>query len=368
MNTSDYVVHVFPSHSFGGAEIYCLDLAFEQSRRGKKTAVWVAENSPMHKKAIEKGLNVITEPLSLRTDFQSIPRLVKFLKKHKITHLHFHWSGGAWAFLGVKLFTKVKMIYHIHMWILHGKLDPLHFLLYSQLDSVIVAGERAYQQTRKLLPIAKDKIHIVCYAQNFNTQIQSKRQELQYAANHYVFGLFARIDRQKGTIEFLEAAEKVIATHKNARFLIVGEPTKGEEDANRYEVEVEEKMKQINETQKSTPVIKLGFQSEFRSFLAAVDCLVAPSYHESYSLILLDAFALKKPVISTNSGGTPDIVSEDRGKLVMARSVDELVAAMKDAIENAQIWKNKGESAFAYVMKEHSYDSVIDKIEKIYQG
>ncbi len=57
------------------------------------------------------------------------------------------------------------------------------------------------------------------------------------------------------------------------------------------------------------------------------------SHYETQGVVLLEAFACGKPVIATNVGGIPEIMSEDRGVLVEPSHEEELVNAMTQVME-----------------------------------
>jgi glycosyltransferase involved in cell wall biosynthesis len=70
-----------------------------------------------------------------------------------------------------------------------------------------------------------------------------------------------------------------------------------------------------------------------RQEIAAARALVLPSFAEGLPVVLMEAFALGRPVISTYVAGIPELVQPGRsGWLVPAGSVDALAAAMREAL------------------------------------
>lgn len=359
-----HIIHVFPSASWGGAEIYSVELAARQMQKGLRVTFWGVKDSRIISEAKARGLNIVDEPLSWRLDLLSLPRLAKKLRDLKATHLHIHWSGGVWAFFGIKLLYPVKIFYHVHLWMKHTKKDPFHLLAYQMVDRLIVAGPSAKEAILKTLPISAKKIRICPYGMDF-TKFENVVCEITDTPEvGLVFGIFARIDRQKGIKEFLLAMEPLMKRHAGTHLVVVGDPTHGEAEADSYFQEIKELLKTKFDQKR---IHQFGFQKNYLNLLACCQVLVAPSFHESYSLIILDAFALGIPVLSTRAGGTPDLVTDERGWLVPPQDVDALRIALNGILSDPHDVTWKSECARTYVTTHHSFENVLKKISAIYE-
>jgi glycosyltransferase involved in cell wall biosynthesis len=365
------LAHVFASQSWGGAEIYCLELAHKQHLSGRSVFVWGLPNSKITIEARKRRIPVIESELPLRIDPTELIPLSKIVRSYKITHLQIHWSGGLWAFAGIKFLLPVKVIYHVHLWIKHSKKDPLHWLLYKTIDRTIVAGERAQKAAQKKLPISKNRIQVVSYAIDMDpvkalmkVTARELRAELNLPQDKFIFAVFARIDKQKGWLEFLKAFLELKKTDAGVFALLIGDPSHNEKEADDYEAEV---LKFLSQNFSNTDYLKLPNQKEFQKYLKACDILVAPSYHESYSLMFLHAFSLGIPVISTSSGGTPDLVTLDRGWLVPPKSVSELSKSMKVAKDSVQKSSLDTQAIIQSTWAEHSFENIMKEFDQIYE-
>jgi glycosyltransferase involved in cell wall biosynthesis len=64
--------------------------------------------------------------------------------------------------------------------------------------------------------------------------------------------------------------------------------------------------------------------------------LVQPSFSEGLPVVIMEALALGRPVISTTVGGIPELVrADENGWLVTAGSVDELAGALRKALRTS---------------------------------
>lgn len=358
------ILHVFPSHSWGGAEIYSVQLAKAQKEAGERVFFWAAPDSPLAQEAERQNIDMVTEKLRPRVDF-SFGRMKSVLKSTKATHVHLHWSGGMWSFGLLKLFYKFKLILHQHLWMKHSKKDPLHRWLYQNLDKLVVAGEIAKDAALKCLPVDEKQIEICPYAIQLDQVTPLSREQLGFARGQIVIGVFARLDRQKGIMELLKAFAALKTEFSDARVLIVGDPTKGEEDSLSYEKE----LKTFASENLPQGVVQFhGFQKNFREWLAVCDVLAVPSYHESYSLIILEAFALGIPVISTYAGGTPDLVQGGRGWMIEPKDVESLQLGLRQIVSKPHQIAPMGLMARDYVIRNHSFPGVVQRLNEIYSS
>lgn len=368
------IAHVFYSRSWGGAEIYSVDLACWQKESGLDIVYWCLPDSPIYFEAKKRGLKVITDKLYRRQPFVGLFKIYEVVKREKLTHLHLHWAGGVWSFFGIKKLTSVKMIYHTHMWLAYSKRDPIHWLAYHELNAVTVAGDRARKVMLEKLPINQEQIDYIPYGIDFSSydkkistddEKSQLRDKFNLPTNKQLIGFFGRIDKQKGVKEFLLATEKVLKEFLNVDVVLVGDPTKNEEEAAKYEVEIK---KIIEESPYKNRIHRFGHQKDFQTLLKSIDLLVLPSYNESYSILIVTAFALGVPVVSTQSGGTPDLIHSDRGWLVPPKTVKPLEELLIQLCKNPNEITQKRQAGFDYAWSNHSHKVIVQKFNKIYEA
>lgn len=147
-----------------------------------------------------------------------------------------------------------------------------------------------------------------------------------------VFLLLARMLRDKGIIEYVEAAKRCRQRLPSARFLLVGDT-----DPNPTAIPAE-MLAEWNDTGavEYRPGVK-----DVRPLLRQCSTYVLPSYHEGMPRSVLEAMAIGRPVITTDTigcretikgAGMPDadgIRSGENGLLVPVKSVNALAMAME---------------------------------------
>jgi len=102
--------------------------------------------------------------------------------------------------------------------------------------------------------------------------------------------------------------------------------------------------------------------------MAVADWIVLPSLKEALPLSVLEAMALRKPIIASSVGGVPEVVQHGvNGLLVPPGDWQALAAAIEVAVTNRDIAAKYGESGYEIVTSQFSPDSQIPKIVKVYE-
>jgi len=169
-----------------------------------------------------------------------------------------------------------------------------------------------------------------------------------------VFLLIGRLLRDKGVVEFVEAARMVRTTIPEARFQLLGPIDEG----NRTSVRCTEL-----ESWAAEGIIEyLGTTDDVRPFVAAASAIVLPSYREGLPRSLLEAAAMARPLIATDAPGCRDVVEDGvNGYLCSVRDAGSLVDAMRRLAELPSSDRvEMGRSARAKVQERFSEKFVVD--------
>lgn len=135
------------------------------------------------------------------------------------------------------------------------------------------------------------------------------------------FLLIARLLRDKGVLEFVEAARAIRASMPHVRFQLLGPADVENPTAISRE--------QVARWEQEGLVEYLGVTQEVRPFIAQAHCVVLPSYREGLSRTLLEAGAMGRPVITTDVQGCREVVTEGvSGWVVPAQDATALTTQM----------------------------------------
>jgi glycosyltransferase involved in cell wall biosynthesis len=137
-----------------------------------------------------------------------------------------------------------------------------------------------------------------------------------------VFLMIARLLRDKGVLEFVEAARRVKVRHPQARFQLLG--AAGSENRSAIDRPT------VDVWVAQGVVEYLGTTTDVRPAIAAASCVVLPSYREGAPRTLIEAAAMARPLIATDVPGCRAVVDRDvSGFLCDLRSAESLALAME---------------------------------------
>lgn len=158
------------------------------------------------------------------------------------------------------------------------------------------------------------------------------RDELGISPDAYVIGMIGRQVREKGCVEFLQAATEIAEKYPQVRFLVVGERL-----ASDHAVGVEDELAAARMIL-GEKLVATGLRGDIPELLSAMDLFCLPSWREGMPRTIIEAMMMAKPVLATDiRGSREEVVSEETGVLVPVRSPELLAAAMRRFLE-APAW------------------------------
>ena len=114
-------------------------------------------------------------------------------------------------------------------------------------------------------------------------------------------------------------------------------------------------------------IIFTGFRTDIPQILAALDIFAFPSHAEAFGLALLEAMAMAKPSVCTNSDGVLDIaVDNETSFLFEKKNSADLTGKLKTLIDSAELRKKFGEAARIRAEKFFRKEDQIDKLVNLY--
>ncbi|WP_027136548.1 N-acetyl-alpha-D-glucosaminyl L-malate synthase BshA [Gaetbulibacter saemankumensis] len=300
--------------TFGGSGVVATELGLELSKRGHEIH-FITYNQPVRLELISNNVhyhevNVPEYPLFHYQPYELAlsSKLVDMVKLHKIEILHVHYAiPHAYAAYMAKKMLLENDIYVPIVTTLHGTditlvgshpfYRPAVTFSINKSDAVTAVSQSLKDDTLRLFNIEND-IHVVpnfIDLDKYHEGFEGCRRGM-LAQDHekiitHISNLRA-VKRVQDVIKVFYNIQKVMP----AKLMLVGE---GPE---REHIEM-----QCQELGIMDKVIFFGKSNEIDKILSYSDLFILPSESESFGLAALEAMASGTPVISSNTGGLPEV-------------------------------------------------------------
>ena len=170
-----------------------------------------------------------------------------------------------------------------------------------------------------------------------------------------------RLSEQKGQLLLLEATRRLAAKGATFELVLAGD---GEM---RTEIEHFIARHQLANIVRITGWIS---GQQVREEIGAARALVLPSFAEGLPVVIMEAMALKRPIISTFIAGIPELIkSGEHGWLIPAGDLDELIKAMETCLDAPiQLLMAMGQKAHTRVCARHHIDIEASRLAELFKA
>ena len=164
----------------------------------------------------------------------------------------------------------------------------------------------------------------------------------------FSFLVASRLVVDKGIGEVIEAFQKLHAEHADTELILIGDGP----DAAHFKEKAAE----------NSHIIFKGHQTDPLSFMAASHTFVHPTYHEGFSVALVEAGMMSLPIIATSVGGNVEIIEDGTtGLLVPSKDSSELYKAMKRIIDDTSLRETLARNARQQYIEKYQFDKIVEE-------
>ena len=357
------IIHVSSALSWRGGEQQIAYLLMELAKQNIPQLVFCPEGSPLHSFCDKNAIAVKTYRKRSGLYLLNALKLTLLCRRAETPILHVHDSHShTVAFLSVAFFmNKVPIVIHRRV-SFPAKKSFFSNIKYnhSAITHIICVSDHARAQVnRRLLNTDKtvtihDGIDLSRFKEKKAGNILRNKYKLQ--SRHTLIGNISALTPEKDLITFIDTAGILLKKYPDFRFFIIGDGAQKQTIADYIAA-----LKIENE------VILTGFLNNIPDILPELDLFLFTSANEGLGTTLLDAFACKIPVVSTNAGGIPEIVKNNvTGMLAGVKQPSELAEAVERVLNNNELKLRLVENAFAAV-QEFSAEIMALKTIEIYK-
>ena len=370
------LLYVFDNMEFGGGERVFAQIINRLSGEQYNIIVACLPTGTFIERIKGSEAQIKSFDMRNRFNFRVILQLSSLIKKERVDIVH---SQGAradfFARIAAKLASAPNVVSTVPMPVEGFDVHPIRKLIYiifSRFSERFVDRFMVVSDSLEKMMIEKHGIEPQKVVKIYNGietdeycisdeeiayRRSSFRKKSDLGENVPVIGVIGRLVWQKGFKYFIEAIPDVLKEFKDARFLLVGE---GE-----LEDELKVKSKKLKLEDK---IIFTGFLSDIRDVLASIDILVIPSLQEGLPVVLLEAMAMKKPIVAANIEGIMEILENGvTGLLVPPRDIKALAEAVIDLLKHQDKANQMGIAARRVVEERFGVDTMVQQVKKVYE-
>lgn len=368
----------------GGAEVSLKELLKHLDKKQFEVVLISPKSAPYAKELAAAGIRIIDFHYHWTTYKFIFPLFFDLFRLIKIIHTEkphiIHTNTRVTNILGglIKIYYQYSSISGCQYLLNHIRdRDPLPFWKFKLINKadLLIANSNKTKEFLIKGGISKNKIKVIYNGidlkkfapENFN-KIKAK-QKLGIPENQKVITTIGQIYPRKG-FSYLVQAIKILALDKsfikteieNLKLLIVGQDPMSDKKNLSH-------LKSLVSEMNLENIVKfLEYRIDIPEILAATDVFVLPSLEEPFGRVLIEAMAMKLPVIATSVGGIPEIVENGKsGFLVPAKNSSALSEKLITLLKNDTMRKEFGLVGRKIVEEKFTLGKHIKKIEKIYE-
>lgn len=357
------ILYIITGLTMGGAETITVNLAQRMLLRGHKIQILCLSGEQIVKVSEE----IVVHNLNMKkTSFGVIKALrtaKKIVKEYKPDVVHANMFHAIVFSRALKLFAKIPLLICTeHSNNYHGKIRLLleHFTDFlSDLNTNVSDSATEYFVQSGVFSEKKtiamyNGIDISKFTKNkCNLNL---RMQLHISDNDFVFINVSRFNDAKDHKTLITAFNSVHQIRRNTKLLLVGD---GE-----LRSEIRNLVDRLNI---SNSVIFAGIQQNTQDYYNISDCFVLSSVYEGFGIVLVEAMACELPVISTDCGGTKEIIANKKD-LVPIRNSSALAEKMIEIMQLSREERELKGVENRKTVEKFDLEKITAKWEDLYKG
>lgn len=245
-------------------------------------------------------------------------------------------TGGGYTFTATTLKARilgviVKTLYRIGLF---------------KADHVIFQNRDDLDEFTSLRLVSRKKCDVVN-----GSGVNTKHFETEKLPAETAFFMLSRLLKSKGVREYLKAARALKRRHPEIKFYLLG----------KYETEMQDAVDRewVESFIEDGTIERFDETSDVRPYYAMCSCYVLPSYREGTPRTVLEAMAMGRAIITTDTNGCRETVKDGvNGYLVPIKDSRELARKMNLMAEHPQLFIKMGRESRKYAEEKFAVDKV----------
>jgi len=302
----------------------------------------------------------------------TIRRVRARVREHQPDVIHANSVRAGLVISAATIGLRIPIVWHIHDLLPKHPLSTcirLFTLLRPPRRIVVVANAAAERFKGKLLRRFPQRVKVavvynaieVAKPRPTSTNV-SIRKELRIRSSDRLIGIVGNLSPVKGQLELIWAFAETRKRIPNLTLLIVGSALFNRSDGYQKLLAAEVRILGLD------PYVRfLGQRNDVAAIMGALDLLVMNSRSEAFPLVALEGMAVGVPVLATEVGGLPELIThETNGWLVPFGDEEKLVDGIASLLEQPQLSTRLATQGRQYVTKNFPVHKFMTRIEAMY--
>ncbi len=374
------VLFLITKSNWGGAQRYVFDLATNLNSDQYEVVVALGGDGELIPKLAEAGIGTINIPgltrdISIIQELKAMFAIASIIRKERPDVLHVNSSkAGAIGTLVGRVLKVPRVIFTAHGWAFNEDRSQLQKNVFKILHWVTVfLSHRTIvvstaTKTQMNWPGVQNKMTVIHPGRSITglkhrfeargiletKMVDAVANLSEYHTDIWV-GTIAELHPVKQLNRAIDSIASLSRTIPTVRYIIIG--------AGQCKSALQQQVANLGIEQH---VFFAGAVHEAARLLPAFDVFVLPSESEAFGYVLLEAGIAHVPVVATNTGGVPDIITNNKtGLLVPVHDTPALTRALQTLLTDTKM-REKLADANATVANEFTLENMVEKTTQLY--
>lgn len=341
------IIQVIRSLTFGGAENHVLSLLLELRERGHDVLLAAPEKSWIGDQCRLHQLSIVDISMRGVTDVFSYWKLHQLIRSWRADIVHAHQVRPAqYTGLATKT-TKAIPICTAHSTGVSKHMRQCHHII--AVSDAVVQNLVRHHYSRDIITRIYNGVPDFIHRDHTLVRSELKIPEEQFAV--VCAGRFHWDKGQDILVKVLQLCPSDIHLY------LIGD----------YQTPFGKEVLKLAEG--AANIHFLGYRDDVRQILSAFDVYIAPSRREAFSLSLAEAQAAGLPIVGSNIGGIPEVVSNNEsGILVASEDIEAFAGAIQRLYVDSVLRKKMGKNGRLRYEQNFTLDRMVSETESLYRN
>lgn len=233
---------------------------------------------------------------------------------------------------------------------------PVLLFLVSLTDAFVAISNNVKENWKFVSRFTKIKVIYPPFnLEKYHQAVSAGNRALYMSRDFPTIGYIGRLSEEKGPHYLIRALPQIRQKFPLVKLLIAGAGA------------MENALRALAKSEKvEDRVFFLGFQDNTFKVLQQMDLLVVPSRSDGCPVAILEAMAMRLPVIATRVGGIPELITDEVGLLVPPRNYENLADSIISLVSKPELMRSMGEAGNKLAFTKFSPLSYIKQYEELY--